>query len=117
MCGCVNPSESILESVKKLVAPGTEDAFNIDLIMHINTVFNILQQLGVGPEEGFEITDKKTKWGDYTTDVNLNFVKSYMVLQVRLLFDPPQNGSVTDKIKEQIKELEWRINVQVDPKD
>ena len=110
--------DSILTSVKKMLGiPAEHDQFDVDIIIHINSVFNILTQLGVGPEEGFCIEDASAKWSDYTTDDNLNMVKSYMYAKVRMLFDPPTSGIVTGSQQELIKEMEWRLNVQVDPED
>ena len=107
-------TESILTSVKKLLGI-TEDytVFDTDLIIHINSVFLTLSQLGVGPEEGFMITSKDETWGDYMdSDALLNAVKSYVYLKVRLLFDPPTSSSVGESMKNMISELEWRINIE-----
>ena len=110
--------DSILQSVKKMLGiPEEHEQFDVDIIIHINSVFNILMQLGVGPEEGFSIEDASATWSDYTTDENLNLVKSYVYAKVRFLFDPPTSGIVTGAQQELIKEMEWRLNVQVDPED
>lgn len=112
-------SESILTSIKKLLGI-TEDytQFDQDIIMHINSVFNILTQIGVGPSTGFSISDKETKWTDYISDLSLTeMVKSYIYLKVRILFDPPTTGILMDAMQKQISELEWRLSVQVDPSD
>lgn len=108
--------ESILLSVKKLIGIDSEYAeFDTDIIMHINTVLNILTQLGVGPDIGFFIVDESDTWGDFLADEQiLNLVKSYVCAKVRMLFDPPTSSSVTQAYNENIKELEWRINVTVD---
>ena len=111
--------ESILASVKKVL--GIEEvhtAFDEDIILHINSVFAILQQMGVGPEEGFSISDDSAIWADYIGDVNqLNFVKSYIYLKVRLLFDPPVSSGAIESINKMISELEWRLFVACDPVD
>lgn len=110
-------SESILTSVKKGVGGITEmdESFDDDIIMSINTVFSKLTQLGVGPRKGFRIKDKSTTWEDFVgDDPRLDMVKSFVVLSVRMLFDPPSSGSVASAITEQIKEYEWRLNVQVE---
>ena len=110
-------NDSILESVKKLIGGYIYGAaFDSDLIMHINTVFTILYQLGIGPEEGFAIEDDSATWSDYISDVKLlNGVKSYMGSKVRMMFDPPTNSVLADAINRNIAELEWRLNVMVDP--
>lgn len=108
--------DSILDSIKKILGmPPDYDAFDTDLVIHINSVFGILAQLGVGPEGGFSISDNTTLWKAYLGDSkDLEMVKSYMALKVRLVFDPPTIGAVMDAMREQIREFEWRLNVQVD---
>ena len=107
---------SILNDVKK--ALGIDDdykVFDSDIIMHINAVFGTLNQLGVGPKSGFRISDENALWSDYLTyGEEIEEVKSYMYLRVRLLFDPPDRGGVLTSFQDQIHELEWRIVVKVD---
>lgn len=112
--------ESILTSIKKLLGISEEyEHFDSDIIMHINSVFSVLTQLGVGPSEGFSITDKYATWDDYLKDdPALSFVKTYIYLKVRLMFDTAtMSSTVSDAINRQINELEWRINAAVDPGD
>ena len=109
--------ESILTSIKKLLGI-TEDYkhFDTDIIMHINTVFMILMQLGVGPSDGFTITDDSAMWSDFlTSQKQLESVKTYTYLRVKMMFDPPQSGTVIQSTENLIKELEFRLNVEVDP--
>lgn len=111
--------ESILTSIKKLLGidEGYEH-FDTDLIMHINSVLFILNQLGVGPSEGFSISDKFAKWSDFIEDeTKLESVKTYVYLKVKLVFDPPLSSSVMESMNRMISELEWRLNVAVDPKE
>ena len=111
--------ESILQSVKKMLGIIPEYTnFDDDITMHINSVFMILQQLGVGPKEGFAISDEFTVWTDYISDpVKLQIVKSYMALRVRLLFDPPASSAHMESIKQQIAEFEWRMNVAAEQEE
>lgn len=108
--------ESILVSIKKLLGLGEDyEAYDTDIIMHINSVLGILTQLNVGPKGGFSISDDSTVWSDFIGErADLNAVKTYIALKVRLLFDPPTIGSVMEAAKETIKELEWRLNVQAE---
>ena len=108
--------ESILTSIKKLLGIEEEyTQFDSDIIMHINTVFLNLTQLGVGPSEGFLIEDDTAIWEDFIGDSSqLQAVKTYMYLKVKLLFDPPLSSSVTESMNRMIAELEWRLNVAVD---
>lgn len=110
---------SILTSIKKLLGIAEDYThFDMDLIMHINSVFSILTQLGVGPSEGFSISDASATWDDFmTADPRLESVKSYMYMKVKLLFDPPLSSSVTESMNRMISEFEWRLNVTVDPGD
>ena len=107
---------SILTSIKKMLGI-VEDytEFDEDIITHINSVFLNLTQLGVGPEEGFMIEDDTATWEDFIDDsIQLQAVKTYMYLKVKLLFDPPLSSSVTESFTRMIAELEWRLNVAVD---
>ena len=110
---------SILTSIKKLLGIAEEDAsFDQDIIMHINTVFAILAQLGVGPANGFSIEDDGAVWSDYLgNSTNLELVKSYIYMKVRSMFDPPTSSILADAMNKNISELEWRINTTVDPKN
>ncbi len=105
--------ESILTSIKKLLGIAEEDTnFDQDLIMHINSVFMILTQLGVGPSKGFAIKDENDVWSDFIPEQSsLEAVKSYVYMKVRLMFDPPLSSAVADAINRNISELEWRLNV------
>lgn len=109
--------DSILTSVKKMLGIVEEyEHFDADLIMHINSVLSILTQLGVGPSEGFSIKDKTATWNDFLSESkNLESVKSYIYLKVRLIFDPPLTSSVSEAINRMISELEWRLSVTADP--
>lgn len=111
--------ESILTSIKKLIGI-TEDYkhFDTDLIIHINSVFMILSQMGIGPDNGFSISDETTTWNDYLPEGNKNFeaVKTYMYLKTRIVFDPPQSSSTMEAMKQTISELEWRLNVEAEQK-
>lgn len=110
-------TESILDSTKAALGIVPDyDAFDNQLIMYINTTFSTLHQLGVGPDEGFFIEDNTATWTDFLEGKRLlNMVITYVHMNVRLMFDPPANSFATTAMKEQMKELEWRINVQVDP--
>lgn len=108
-------NESILTSVKKGVGGIVEmdESFDDDIILHINTTLSELAQLGVGPKEGFEINDKNTTWQDFIGDDKLlNMVKTYIVLNVRMLFDPPASGTAAKSFEQQIDKLGWRIREQ-----
>ena len=105
--------DSILTSVKKLLGVGEEYThFDDDIIMHINSVIFILTQIGIGPSEGFAITSKDQTWNDFLQGrINIESVKSYVYLKVRLLFDPPSNSFLVEAIERQISEYEWRLNI------
>lgn len=105
--------DSILDSVKKVLGIDKDyDVFDVDILMHINSVFATLNQLGVGPEAGYSIEDASPTWSDYLgDDLRLNNVKTYVYLRVRMLFDPPTTSYLLNAYEKQIQEAEWRINV------
>ena len=109
--------DNILNSIKKLLGLASEyKSFDQDIIIHANSVFNILMQLGVGP--AFSISTGEEVWSDYLEDISkLHMVKSYMYLKIRLMFDVPNSGPMIEAIKTQIAELEWRLNVQAETKE
>jgi len=110
------PTDSILETTKKALGLEADyDAFDSDIIMHINSVFNTLQQLGVGPEDSFFISDSEPTWAEFIgTQKNINAVKSLMYIRVRLLFDPPQTSFLLESLEKMAQEQEWRLNVQME---
>lgn len=104
---------SILNSVKKVLGIAEDDeSFDEDILMHTNSVFGTLTQLGIGPADGFSIEDADAEWDDFLgTDKNLNPAKSYIYLRLRLIFDPPTTSFVITALDKQREELEWRLNV------
>lgn len=107
---------SILNSTKKALGLAEDyDVFDADIIMHINSVFMTLTQLGVGPTDGYVIVDDSSTWQDFLNNNDrMEAVKSYMFLKVRLLFDPPQTSFAIQSMKEMATEYEWRLNVQAE---
>jgi len=109
-------SDSILENIKKLLnVPSDVDSFDTDIVLYINAAFSTLNQLGVGPRQGFSIQDEAATWDSFLEeDPRLNGVKSYVYLRTRLLFDPPGTSFLVEAIQKQISELEWRLNLQAE---
>lgn len=105
--------DSILDSTKKVLGLAPEyDVFDPDILMHINTTFATLNQLGIGPEAGYFIEDAEVTWDAFLgDDPRFNQVKTYVFLRVKMLFDPPATSYLIDAMKEQIQEYEWRISV------
>lgn len=109
-------NESILNSVKKLLGLDSGyDAFDTDIIVHINTFLGVLNELGIG-EKGFSISGPEATWAMFLTDseVSLNEVMTYVYLRVRMVFDPPTSSVLSLALNETIKELEWRIREKGD---
>lgn len=104
--------ENILNSIKKLLGiPEDYTAFDQDVMIHINSVFMILSEFGVGPSNGYSLKDGTEKWGDFISDdKNLEGIKTYVYMKVKTIFDPPLNSAVLASMKELISEFEWRIN-------
>ena len=112
--------DSILQSIKKLLGLDEDyDAFDDDVMMHINSVLMILTQLGVGPKNGFSITGEEETWEDYLgEDISkLSAVKTYVYLKVKTMFDPTSSSVVNEATKEILKELEWRLNSEIEYKE
>lgn len=108
----------ILDNVKTTLGVMPDHVeFDDVILIHINSVFATLAQIGVGPKKGF-LVDKNTKWVDYISDLDqdptLISVRSYVYLSVRMLFDPPTSSFVLTSMKEQQKEFEWRLYVAAD---
>lgn len=105
-------SDSILTSTKKVLGIEEDyDAFDTDILMHINSVFSTLNQLGLGPDEGFSISDKQPTWDAFFgNDPRLNSIKTYVYLKVRIIFDPPGTSYLISSLEKQSQELEWRLN-------
>lgn len=109
--------ESILNTIKGMLGPTAEyTRFDPDIIAHINTALADLNQIGVGPEEGFFIEDETSTWGDFIDPTSLKFesVKSYIYMRVKLLFDPPTSSAVIESYNRQIEKCEWRLSVAAD---
>lgn len=108
--------DNILESVKQLSGIESDDkSFDEDVLIYINSTLATLHQLGV--KSDLYLIEDDTEWTDYMPEGHvLNMVKDYVSKKVRLKFDPP-TGSAMDALKQVIDELEWRINVEVDPEE
>lgn len=106
---------SILTSTKKVLGLAADyTAFDEDVMIHINSAFSTLTQLGIGPSTGFMIEDRTSDWSEFVdmeSDPQFNSIKSYVFLKTKMLFDPPQTSFVIDALNKQIEELEWRLNV------
>lgn len=106
--------QSILLSTKKILGLDADnDAFDLDVITHVNTAFFTLNQLGLGPAEGFMIEGDAEVWNDFTAGIiNLNAVKTYIYLCVRLAFDPPGTAHHIRAAEDQKTELEHRLRTE-----
>ena len=109
--------ESIFKSIKALLGPDADyDVFDSDILIFINGTLATLTQLGIGPSEGYRITGESETWQDFLGNyTDLESVKTYIYLKVKLVFDPPASSAVMSAYQETCKELEWRLNVAVDP--
>lgn len=113
-------TNSVLSSVKKLIGiPEDEESFDIDVILNINAASSTLFQLGV-LERPYTITSKEDTYDDLIPGVSedvINQIKMYFVYKTRLGFDPPSSATVTEVLKEMIKEAEYRLMISFNPKD
>ena len=110
-------NESILTSIKKLLGITEEYTdFDTDIIIFINSVFPVLLQLGIGPKEGFMINNSSATWQEYLgeNEVRFGWIKTFIYLKVKMVFDPTLSNSIVESYERTIKELEWRITVGAD---
>ena len=107
---------SILEDIRALLLADEDSTeFDTDLIVHINSAFAVLSQLGAGPSDGFYIEDESEEWNDFTEDPVLQgMARMFVVLSVRLVFDSPANSFTQETLKQQIEEYKWRIAIMAD---
>lgn len=106
---------SILNDVKKVCnVPPDYTAFDQELILHVNSIFMVLKQLGVGPEEGFRITGETEEWESYSGVDDLEAVKTYLGLRVKLIFDPNGSSYVISALEKVCSELEWRLCLEAE---
>lgn len=111
-------NQSIFNSIKALLGPDADyDVFDQDILIFINSALATLTQLGIGPDEGFRITGPDETWSDLLGDAkDLDSVKEYIFMKVKMAFDPPTSSFVMSAYQEACKEFEWRLNIAVDPK-
>ena len=108
-------TDSILDTTKRQCGVFPDDvSYDLEIITHINSIFFILTQLGVGPAAGFSIIDKDDKWSAFIGPDHIHAVRSYMGLRVRLLFDPPATGPGIEAMERQVAQMEFRLNVHME---
>lgn len=108
--------ESILVSIKKLLGVSPDDdSFDLDILVNINSVLQILNQLGIGTKD-YTVVDDTAKWRDFVNEEQQPMVKTYVYLKVRLYFDPPANSFSLTSLEKLITELEWRLNIEYEDK-
>lgn len=111
----IEVNNSILNTIKKMLGIDADNTdFDTDVIIHINTVFRTLNQLGIGPNNGYKIYGKENTWDEFIDDLRIEDVKTYMYIKVRLIFDPPQNSFLVNSFEKSAKEYEWRFTVTSD---
>lgn len=115
--GRVKMNESILKSLKQYLGI-PEDVMDFDqqIISEANSAFMVLNQLGLGPDGGFEMTGYEETWFDFlrTKSALLSGTKSYVTQKVRIVFDPPVSSFVLDSLQKRVEELEWRLQIQAE---
>ena len=108
--------ESILNTIKKMLGIQADyTPFDTDILVYINSAMMVLQQIGVGPENGFRVSGPNETWNGFLSDEKFyDGVKTYIYLSVKVLFDPPGNSFVMDAMKTLKEELEWRLREQAE---
>ena len=110
-------TSSILNTVKAGLGVVEDDtSFDVELKVHINSTFQALRQLGVGPTTGFMVLTDAESWDDYlgVQKELLSAVQTYIILKVKLVFDPPDVGFVITHMERLIEQMEWRMLVDTD---
>lgn len=110
--------QSIFKTIKSMLGPDADyDVFDLDIMVFINAAISTLTQIGIGPSSGFRITGYDQTWNDFLGDYeDIESVKEYIYMKVRIAFDPPTSSTVLNAYQEACKEFEWRLNVAVDPR-
>lgn len=109
--------DSILNTIKKLLGiDSADDSFDVDILVHINSIIPILSQMGIGPKNGFMVTSSEQVWSDYidSSVINVEGVKTYIYLKTKLIFDPPTNSTTIEAFNKLLNELEWRMMLAVE---
>ena len=108
--------DSILNTVKQALGVEMDYAgFDTNILLDINSAIWSLNQIGVGPTNGFVVKGESENWSELIGDsIKLESVKTYIVDKVRLSFDPPTSSYLVEAIQKQIQELEWRLLIEVD---
>ena len=111
-------ADRILNTIKKMIGIDKDyDAFDMDLIVHINSIISTIAQIG-GCQSGKYITNEKDTWTDIFGDYsNISELKSYMYIKIRLIFDPPGNSFITESMNKIASEFEWRIAMEKEAKN
>ena len=115
----VTGTDSILLSIKELLGINSDDiAFDTEIAAHINSTFIELQQMGIGPENGFIISSETETWNQFTNDtLILSAIRTYIYLKVKLVFDPPASASAIESFKNLIDRFEWRLTLSAEMKN
>lgn len=115
----INVDDSILLSIKKMLGMEPEfTQFDPDIILHINTIIQVLYQIGLDIPEGFVVVDQNNLWTDYIQNPRYvkitSLIKQYIFMRVRMIFDPPSSQTLSTAIQESINEMQWRISQWID---
>ena len=105
--------DKILASIKKQLGVNDSVQFDSQIVMVINTAISALTQIGIGPAEGFLLTDEDANWTDFIGE-GPSFIsaQSYIYCKSKILFDPPANQTLLNALQRQADELEWRLRTE-----
>ncbi len=110
---------SVLGTIrKKLGAEEDYTHFDADILTIINASFLTLYQLGFEKDHGpIRVEDESVTWNDVIDTTRYAWVKDYIWICVKLVFDPPSSSYVMDMLKATKDEYEWRLYIQKDMED
>jgi len=103
---------SILIATKEILGlDSDDDAFDLDIVTHINTSLSVLFRMGVLLEPK-SIQDMAAKWDSLDLEPEiLNMARSYIFLKTQFLWDPPTTSFLIKARQDQIAELEYRMSI------
>lgn len=113
-------NDSILQTIKQLLGISEADeSFDPNIIILVNSVLNILSQIGLEEANNFQIKGSSETWNELFRDrKDLEIVKTYICFKVKMMFDPPTSSAALEATKRVLDEQEWRIaNIYVNKEE
>ena len=105
----------IITDIKQMLRASIyDDSFDVNIVIAINSALAVLSDIGISEADNvcLEIGDTVT-WDELLEGrTDIEYIKSYIYLKVKMLFDPPSSSALLDAYNRQIAEFEWRLNTK-----